>query len=162
MLLHQHGSDAEDKAVYKAMERAVKAKKIRSIGISNYYTEKTAKRFFADFEIKPAVVQNENHVFYQIMSRCRCISICVDRFDNFHNIKPYNRIGEYISDISLVGERSFLKHFEVCQHTVLYDVVDDLIHEVNLPIIKVNIVEILGKSLFCGSHIKANNFSNKR
>ena len=45
MLLHQHGSDAEDKAVYKAMERAVKAKKIRSIGISNYYTEKTAKRF---------------------------------------------------------------------------------------------------------------------
>ncbi|PWJ65144.1 Aldo/keto reductase [Fibrobacter sp. UWB15] len=65
MLLHQHGSDAEDKAVYKAMERAVKAKKIRSIGISNYYTEKTAKRFFADFEIKPAVVQNENHVFYQ-------------------------------------------------------------------------------------------------
>ena len=65
MLLHQHGSDAEDKAVYRAMERAVKAKKIRSIGISNYYTEKTAKRFFADFEIKPAVVQNENHVFYQ-------------------------------------------------------------------------------------------------
>ena len=60
MLLHQHGSDAEDKAVYKAMERAVKAKKIRSIGISHYYTEKTAKRFFADFEIKPAVVQNEN------------------------------------------------------------------------------------------------------
>ena len=59
MLLHQHGSDAEDKAVYRAMERAVKAKKIRSIGISNYYTEKTAKRFFADFEIKPAVVQNE-------------------------------------------------------------------------------------------------------
>ncbi len=38
-------SDAEDKAVYKAMECAVKAKKIRSIGISNYYTEKTAKRF---------------------------------------------------------------------------------------------------------------------
>ena len=56
MLLHQHGSDAEDKAVYKAMERAVKAKKIRSIGISNYYTEKTATRFFADFEIKPAVL----------------------------------------------------------------------------------------------------------
>ncbi len=27
MLLHQHGSDTEDKAVYKAMERAVKAKK---------------------------------------------------------------------------------------------------------------------------------------
>lgn len=65
MLLHQHGDDAGDMAVYKAMERAVKAKKIRSIGISNFYTEKTAKRFFNDFEIKPAVVQNENHIYYQ-------------------------------------------------------------------------------------------------
>ena len=65
MLLHQHGDDAGDKAVYKAMQRAVKAGKIRSIGISNFYTEKTAKHFFNDFEFKPAVVQNENHIYYQ-------------------------------------------------------------------------------------------------
>ena len=39
-LLHQHGSASGDDAVYKAMIRAVKDGKIRSIGISNFYTEK--------------------------------------------------------------------------------------------------------------------------
>ena len=39
-LLHQHGSASGDDAVYRAMCKAVKAGKIRSIGISNFYTEK--------------------------------------------------------------------------------------------------------------------------
>lgn len=63
VLLHQHGSN--DDAVYKAMCRAVKSGKIRSIGISNFYTEKTVNHFIKDFDIPPAVVQNENHLFYQ-------------------------------------------------------------------------------------------------
>ena len=64
-LLHQHGSASGDDAVYKAMIRAVKAGKIRSIGISNFYTEKTVSHFIKDFEIPPAVIQNENHLKYQ-------------------------------------------------------------------------------------------------
>jgi len=64
-LLHQHGSSSGDDAVYKAMIRAVKAGKIRSIGISNFYTEKTVSHFIKDFEIPPAVIQNENHLKYQ-------------------------------------------------------------------------------------------------
>ena len=36
MLIHQPGSN--DEAVYKAMEQAVRDGKVRSIGISNYYT----------------------------------------------------------------------------------------------------------------------------
>ncbi len=64
-LLHQHGSDSEDDAVYKAMIRAVKAGKIRSIGISNFYTEKTVAHFVKDFDLAPAVIQNENHLVYQ-------------------------------------------------------------------------------------------------
>ncbi len=64
-LLHQHGSASSDDAVYKAMIRGVKKGKIRSIGISNFYTEKTVLHFIKDFEIPPAVVQNENHLFYQ-------------------------------------------------------------------------------------------------
>ena len=65
-LLHQHGSASGDDAVYKAMIRAVKDGKIRSIGISNFYTEKTVSHFFIkDFEIPPAVIQNENHLKYQ-------------------------------------------------------------------------------------------------
>ncbi len=64
-LLHQHGSDFGDDAVYKAMIRAVKTGKIRSIGISNFYTEKTVSHFINDFEIPPVVIQNENHLKYQ-------------------------------------------------------------------------------------------------
>ena len=65
-LLHQHGSASGDDEVYKAMIRAVKDGKIRSIGISNFYTEKTVSHFFIkDFEIPPAVIQNENHLKYQ-------------------------------------------------------------------------------------------------
>lgn len=64
-LLHQHGSSSGDDAVYKAMIRAVKDGKIRSIGISNFYTEKTVNHFINDFEIPPAVIQNENHLKYQ-------------------------------------------------------------------------------------------------
>ena len=63
VLLHQHGGN--DHEVYRAMCRAVKAEKIRSIGISNFYTEKTVGHFIKDFDIPPAVVQNENHLFFQ-------------------------------------------------------------------------------------------------
>ncbi len=62
-LLHQHGS-VDDK-VYRAMEKACKEGKIRSIGISNFYTPREVEHFVRDFEIKPAVIQNENHIFYQ-------------------------------------------------------------------------------------------------
>ena len=64
-LLHQHGSSSGDDAVYKTMIRAAKDGKIRSIGISNFYTEKTVSHFINDFETPPAVIQNENHLFYQ-------------------------------------------------------------------------------------------------
>ena len=64
-LLHQHGSASSDDKVYRAMIKAVKAEKIHSIGISNFYTEKTVSHFINDFEIPPAVIQNENHLKYQ-------------------------------------------------------------------------------------------------
>ena len=39
--------------------------KIRSIGISNFYTEKSVSHFINDFDIAPAGIQNENHLKYQ-------------------------------------------------------------------------------------------------
>ena len=63
MLIHQPG--ANDEGVYKALERGVKAGKIRSIGISNYYTPADFERINKIAEIVPAVVQNENHPLYQ-------------------------------------------------------------------------------------------------
>lgn len=63
MLIHQPGSN--DKAVYTALEQGVKDGKIRSIGISNYYTKDAFDRVTADAEIMPAIVQNENHIYFQ-------------------------------------------------------------------------------------------------
>ena len=63
MLIHQPGYNDEE--VYKALERGVKAGKIRSIGISNYYTPSDFDRIKNIAEIIPAVVQNENHIYYQ-------------------------------------------------------------------------------------------------
>ena len=62
MLLHHPGSN--DVAAYKAMEKAVAAGKIRSIGLSNYYI-KEMSAFLPQVSIKPALVQNEIHPYYQ-------------------------------------------------------------------------------------------------
>lgn len=63
LLIHQHGSNDEE--VYKAMERAVNDGKVRSIGISNYYTKEAIDEVLSYATITPAVIQNENHLYYQ-------------------------------------------------------------------------------------------------
>ena len=63
MLIHQSGSN--DTEVYKALCQGVKDGKLRSIGISNYYTPEEYDRVVSAGDIMPAVVQNENHPFYQ-------------------------------------------------------------------------------------------------
>ena len=62
-LLHQPGSNDEN--VYKALEEGVKENKIHSIGISNYYTKESFDKVMSYAKIIPAVIQNENHIFYQ-------------------------------------------------------------------------------------------------
>lgn len=63
MLIHQPW--ANDNGLYHAFEKAVGEWKIRSIWISNYYTNKEFDRMYSMVKIKPVVVQNENHIFYQ-------------------------------------------------------------------------------------------------
>lgn len=62
MLLHHPGSD--DVKAYKAMEKYVAAGKIRSIGVSCYYV-KEIDEFLPQVNIKPVLVQNEGHPYYQ-------------------------------------------------------------------------------------------------
>ncbi len=62
MLLHHEGPNDEE--AYRAMEEAVAAGKIRSIGISNFYEEGFA-RIMEMATIPPAVVQNETHPYHQ-------------------------------------------------------------------------------------------------
>ena len=63
MLIHQSG--AGEKKLYRAMEDAVENGIIKSIGISNYYTPKEFDDITDGAKIMPAVVQNENHIYYQ-------------------------------------------------------------------------------------------------
>jgi len=63
LLIHQPGAD--DEGVYKAMEDAVNDGRLRSIGISNYYTKEEVDEVLSFATITPSVIQNENHIFYQ-------------------------------------------------------------------------------------------------
>lgn len=62
MLLHHPGTN--DVKAYKAMEKYVAAGKIRSIGVSCYYV-KEIDEFLPKVNIKPVLVQNEVHPYYQ-------------------------------------------------------------------------------------------------
>ncbi len=62
MLLHHPGEN--DVKAYKAMEKAVADGKIRSLGLSNWYIEEI-DGFISQVDIKPALVQNEIHPYYQ-------------------------------------------------------------------------------------------------
>ncbi len=63
-LLLLHHPAAHDKEAYKAVEEAVKAGKVKSIGLSNYY-EKEFTEIMDIATIVPAVVQNETHPYNQ-------------------------------------------------------------------------------------------------
>lgn len=62
ILLHHPGKD--DIKAYLALENALKAGKITSIGLSNWYIEEL-KSFLPEINIMPALVQNEIHPYYQ-------------------------------------------------------------------------------------------------
>lgn len=61
LFLHQPVGDYV--GAYKAMERAVKAGKVKSLGLSNFSVEQI-KEIVTVTEIKPAVVQVEAHPYY--------------------------------------------------------------------------------------------------
>lgn len=62
MLLHHPGTD--DVKAYRAMEKYVAQGKIRSLGVSCYYVDEI-NDFLPQVSIKPVLVQNEVHPYYQ-------------------------------------------------------------------------------------------------
>lgn len=62
-LLFLHQPVGNYVGAYKAMERAVKAGKVKSLGLSNFTMEQI-KEVLEETEIKPAVVQVEAHPYY--------------------------------------------------------------------------------------------------
>ena len=66
MILH-HSQPHNDVQAYQAMERAVEAGKLRSIGLSNYYEPEDFDRLVNATTIAPAILQNETHPYHQSM-----------------------------------------------------------------------------------------------
>lgn len=64
MILH-HSQPSNDVQAYQAMERAVAAGKLRSIGLSNFYEPADFDRLVNSTTIKPAILQNETHPYHQ-------------------------------------------------------------------------------------------------
>lgn len=64
MILH-HSQPSNDADAYKAMERAVAAGKLHSIGLSNYYEPEDFDRLVHAATIRPALLQNETHPYHQ-------------------------------------------------------------------------------------------------
>lgn len=64
MILH-HSQPRNDAAAYEAMEQAVEDGKLRSIGLSNYYTPEDFDRLVNATTIVPALMQNETHPYHQ-------------------------------------------------------------------------------------------------
>ena len=62
MLLHHPGTN--DVKAYQTMEKYVGEGKIHSLGLSNWYVEELTE-FLPQVTIKPALVQNEIHPYYQ-------------------------------------------------------------------------------------------------
>ena len=63
ILIHQPGYNDEE--VYKAMEAAYENGLVHSIGISNYYTRKQLDEVLSYANITLAIIQNENHIYFQ-------------------------------------------------------------------------------------------------
>ena len=63
MLVHQPGLG--DRDVYHALENFVELQKIKTLGISNYYTIEQIEEVLSYAQIMPSVIQNENHIYYQ-------------------------------------------------------------------------------------------------
>lgn len=62
MLLHHPA--ANDSAAYSAIEKAMRKGKVRNAGISCYYIQET-NSFLPKVSIKPVLIQNEIHPYYQ-------------------------------------------------------------------------------------------------
>lgn len=64
MILH-HSQPENDVTAYQAMEQAVEAGRLRSIGLSNYYTPEDFDRLVNATSIPPVLLQNETHIYHQ-------------------------------------------------------------------------------------------------
>ena len=65
LLILHHSQPSNDVEAYQAMEQAVEAGKLKSVGLSNYYEPEDFDRLVDAATIMPALLQNETHPYHQ-------------------------------------------------------------------------------------------------
>ena len=73
MILH-HSQTSNDVVAYKWIEEAVNEWKLKSIWLSNYYDGEDFDRVVNATTIKPAILQNETHIYHQSRDMANYIS----------------------------------------------------------------------------------------
>ncbi len=101
MLIHQPGAD--DRAVYRAMEKAVEDGKVRSLGISNYYTREALDAVLSFARVTPAVIQNENHLLYQNEALREYASTCGIVMESWYPLGGRGHVAEHLADPLVAG-----------------------------------------------------------
>ena len=68
-------------------------------------------------------------------------------FNDLANAHPDGEIGEDLHDAALVGKGRLLKDRQILHHTVMNDVLHDLVDKINLAAVQIRVVQVLGKGI---------------
>lgn len=90
--------------------------------------------------------------------RCR---VAVDAVDHAFDALPQGQVGEHLHNAATVSKGWFLQNGQVFHHTVVDDVLHDLVDKVDLPGVQAGIVEISGKGLLGGVHVQADDLPHE-
>ena len=77
-------------------------------------------------------------MFPSAQSLRRCVGI--DPVNDILDPRPQRQVGEDLDDTSLIGKGRLLEHRQIFHHSVVDDVLHDLIDKVDLPAVQVDIV----------------------
>lgn len=99
LLLHQPSDD--DIKIYKEMENFVNNSKIHSLGLANYYNQEDIDDILVTSEKVPAVLQNENHIFFQSDGVRDYVGQYGIVFQSWHPFGEYDHTGESVNSATV-------------------------------------------------------------
>ena len=74
---------------------------------------------------------------------CLCSSICVDRINDFFYSKPNTHICKDFRNAPTIRKRRFQQNRKIFHHSIMNNILNDLIYKINLPAVQIYILKIL-------------------
>ena len=97
-------------------------------------------------------------IFYVDVSRRRVgIYLINDPLD----AHPDRNIGKHLNNASVIGKGRLLKYGKVLHYSIVNDIFNNLIDEINLVCVKTDVIQIIGKRRLSRRHIKSNDLAHK-